>query len=403
VGFERVFLLVLDGAGVGGAPDAAAFGDSGSDTIGNVLRQQAALGRQPLLPTLTACGLGNLYAEGLPGLPRGAAAAHHLRLTEVSAGKDTTTGHWEMLGLPRDAQSPTFPQGFPQALLDSIGAAAGVEWLGNRVASGTVIIQELGAEHLASGKLIVYTSADSVFQVAAHVERVPLVELYRVCELARRMLSGPFAVDRVIARPFSGSAETGFVRTPDRKDYSLAPPGPTVLDELCAAGLTVISVGKISDIFAGKGITRSYPVHGNTDVGQQLISLAQPSSQWRGLCFANFVDFDMQYGHRNDAAGFLTALEHFDTWLSAFLRLLRPSDLLFITADHGNDPTTASTDHSREQVPLLIQHPGLGPGQGRLLSVPPGFYHVGASAAAALGVASQLPGENLLAGLHELP
>ncbi|MCC7478116.1 phosphopentomutase [bacterium] len=400
VHFRRVTVLVLDGVGCGSAPDSAFYGDSGSDTLRHVLEACSAQGQDLRLPTLTRLGLGALYPDQLPGLPPGGPFdAHHGRMTEVSAGKDSTTGHWEICCLPRLIAAPTFPAGFPAALIRQFEAACGHAVLGNKVASGTQIIQELGSEHLATGKLIVYTSADSVFQIAAHVDKVPLQELYRCCELARDLLSGPLAVDRVIARPFAGSAESGFVRTPDRRDFSLEPPAPTLLDILHGEGLDVIGVGKIADLFcyprSGRGLSQSFPFHTTPEQLLQTGELLRDQS-WEGLLFCNLVDFDQLYGHRNDPQGFGRALEAFDRWLESSLPLLGPADLLLITADHGNDPTTSSTDHSREQVPLLIYAQSTVGGKGRLLAPPVGLHHIGATVAAALGVTSSLPGVSLL-------
>lgn len=384
-------MVVLDGVGIGSAPDAAHYGDDGSDTLGNLARQMASAARPLRLPTLAGIGLGNLYPGGLPGVeevagPRGC----YGRLTEVSAGKDTTTGHWEMMGLPQETPAPTFPGGFPGELLERLTQACGVEWLGNQVASGTVIIQELGEQHLATGRPIIYTSADSVLQIAAHTSALTIDRLYEICRAAREVCTGAYAVHRVIARPFTGSAQLGFSRTADRRDFSLPPPGDTVLDLLAAAGLSVFGIGKISDIFSGRGITESLPVHGNQAQMAEVARLCMEARAWRGLCFANLVDFDMLYGHRNDVAGFAGALEEFDGWLSTFLPRLQAEDLLIITADHGNDPTTDSTDHSREQVPLLVCGQGLAP---RRLDLPPGFFHLGATVCGALKVETTLPGQ----------
>ncbi|MBN2080574.1 phosphopentomutase [bacterium] len=403
--YRRVYLIILDGLGVGAAPDSARFGDAGTDTLAHLL-----LAAPVELPELASLGLGNLYAGGLPGLPRVAQPrAHYARLTELSAGKDTTTGHWELMGLTRAAAAPVFPDGFPAEFLAEFSRRVGRGVLGNRPASGTVIIQELGAAQLASGDLIVYTSADSVFQVAAHTDVVGLAELYRICEIARGMLAGPLAVDRVIARPFTGDAATGFTRTADRRDYALPPPAPTVLDRLAQAGLDVLGVGKIHDIFAGRGITVSWPVHGNINLMRQVSLLAgrEPGLDpygrlaWRGLVFANLVDFDMLYGHRNDPAGFAVALREFDDWLAGFVAGLTDDELLLVTADHGNDPTTPGTDHTREQVPLLVIDAAIRDNGGRRLDPPAGFSHVGATILAALGQEHAQVGSNLLAAAGE--
>jgi phosphopentomutase len=392
---RRVFLIVLDGMGVGGAHDAAAFGDSGSDTLGHL-----AHATQLHCPTLTALGLGNLYADGLPGLPRiERPLATVARLTELSAGKDTTTGHWELMGIVRDRPSPTFPEGFPPEFIAALEAAIGRGVLCNRPYSGTQVIADFGGEHMATGQPIVYTSADSVLQIATHVEVIPLAELYRICEVARVLAIGPVGVDRVIARPFNGDPRQGFSRTPDRRDYSIPPPDRTVLDALKEAGRDVIGVGKIGDIFAMQGLTETHPVHGNAELMAKTAELA--GRDFHGLVFVNLVDFDMLYGHRNDPAGMAAALNEFDAWLSRFIGLtggehpspLREDDLLIITADHGNDPTTGSTDHSREQVPVLVFRPG---NPGKVVETEPGFYHVGATVAAWLGVQSDLPGQPMI-------
>jgi phosphopentomutase len=390
--YRRVIVLVLDGCGIGGAPDAASFGDAGSDTLAHVAQAQTLR-----CPTLARLGLGNLYHAGLPGLPQvERMAAHVARLTELSAGKDSTTGHWEMMGIVRPHPAPLFPHGFPQELIAEFSRLTGRPVIGNKVASGTAVIQELGAEHLASGAWIVYTSADSVLQIAAHTGIIPLAKLYRGCEIARGLMQGPrLGVDRVIARPFAGDAKTGFERTPDRRDFSLAPPHSTVLDELKQAGRSVIGVGKISDLFAGAGLTASHPAHGNADQMEQAAAVAEDRA-WAGLLFANFVDFDMLFGHRNDAAGYADALQEFDAWLGLFLDRRADDELVLITGDHGNDPTTPSTDHSREQVPLLLWSRSIEATGGRVIACSPGFCHIGATVAAQLGTVTQLPGQNVL-------
>lgn len=388
---KRVFLIVLDGLGVGAAPDAAAYGDTGSDTLGHIA-QQANLD----CPNLSRCGLGNMYVEDVPGIPKVAVAqASYGRLTEVSKGKDTTTGHWEMMGIVRDEASPVFPAGFPGEVIAKLTEISGQGVLCNKPASGTAIINELGNQHLQSGELIVYTSADSVLQIAAHEDVVPLEELYRICIEARKFLTGKWAVDRVIARPFTGPTDGVYSRTENRKDYSLLPPGPTALDEISSAGLEVIGVGKISDIFAGQGITQSYPDHTNDKLMDRVGQL-QADTSWQGLAFCNLVDFDMLYGHRNNPAGFASALNIFDVWLGGFLEKLRPDELLILTADHGNDPTTPSTDHSREQVPFLAISQSTLQNGGSLIQAPPGFFHVGKTIMSQLNLGSKLPGECLL-------
>jgi phosphopentomutase len=337
-------ILVLDGVGVGAAPDAAAYGDAGSDTLGNLSRAVGGLS----LPNLEAAGLGNLAAvQGVEPVERPDAAWG--RMIPASAGKDSTAGHWEIAGLHLDRPFPTYPDGFPPQLLAEFERRTGRGALGNRAASGTEIMAELGEEHQRTGQWIVYTSADSVFQVAAHEAVVPLDELYRACEAARQMLVSPHDVSRVIARPFVGSPGR-FERTKNRRDYSLAPPDETLLDDLAAAGVPRAGVGKVDDLFAGRGLTARH-----TDSNAQGISaiLEWLRGNQGGLLFANLVDFDTLYGHRNDPEGFGRALREFDDALPAIRSALREDDLLFITADHGNDPTTGSTDHARECVPVL--------------------------------------------------
>jgi phosphopentomutase len=382
--FRRAVILVADGVGCGGAPDAAEYGDAGADTLGNIARTTGGL----RLPSLEALGVGHLTEiAGVPAAasPRGAWGA----MREASAGKDTITGHWEMAGLLTEEAMPTFPHGFPPVITDALRAASGHELLGNKTASGTAIIEELGRQHLATGDLILYTSADSVLQIAAHEEVVPLEEQYRICEAAR-VIADRHRIGRVIARPFVGSPGA-FRRTYNRRDYSLIPPAPTLLDDLVAAGQTVIGVGKISDIFAGRGITRSLHSEGNTD-GLRL-TLEALSTLERGLLFVNLVDFDMLYGHRNDVPGFARALGDLDAWLPALEAALGPGDVAFLTADHGNDPTTPGTDHTRERVPLLAFGPGLRP---VALGNRPTFSDLGQTIAAALGIPPLARGTSFL-------
>ncbi|MBE7554310.1 MAG: phosphopentomutase [Anaerolineales bacterium] len=343
---KRVTLIVLDSVGCGDAPDAAAYGDAGANTLGNISRVVGGLN----LPNMGTLGLGNLTEiKGVP--PTGAAVGVYGRLTEVSAGKDTTTGHWELAGVILDQPFPTYPQGFPAELMAAYEARIGRKTLGNYPASGTEIIKELGEEHLRTGKPIVYTSADSVFQVATHEEIVPIDELYHLCQVARDLLTGEHAVGRVIARPFVGQPGH-FTRTERRKDFSLEPPGDTILDVVKAAGQDVMGVGKIEDIFAYRGLTMSNHTGNNmagVDAVVEFLALAK-----EGLIFANLVDFDALYGHRNDPQGYAEALAAFDRRLPEILQTLHDDDVLIITADHGNDPTDASTDHSRERVPILV-------------------------------------------------
>jgi phosphopentomutase len=375
---RRLVVLVADSVGVGAMPDAAAFGDEGSNTLGNVSRAVGGL----RLPALGRMGLGRLTdVAGVP--PDPSPTAFFGRMAERSPAKDTTTGHWEMMGVPLEAPFGHFPEGFPPEILGPWLAATGAPGvLGNRAASGTVILEELGEEHVRTGKPIVYTSADSVFQVAAHEEVVPLDRLYAWCREARRILD-PWRVARVIARPFVG-APGGWRRTYARRDFSMPPPRPTVLDRLTEAGVPVVGVGKIGDIFARRGVGTDVHTEGNADGLRRTEALLREMD--RGFLFVNLVDFDMLYGHRNDPAGYARALEELDGALPAIVGALRPGDALAITADHGCDPTTPSTDHSREYVPLLVHVPGRGGGE---LGTRRSFADLGATVAAAFGV----PGE----------
>jgi phosphopentomutase len=345
----RVFLIVLDGVGVGALPDADAYGDAGSNTLAHVAESVGGLG----LSTLERIGLGRVL--DLRGVrPVSDARGAFGRMAERSAGKDSTTGHWEMAGIVLDRAFPTYPHGFPTDLLDRFAERVGRPWIGNVAASGTEIIQRLGDEHRRTGAFIVYTSADSVFQVAAHEETVPLETLYEACRAARELLTGEHAVGRVIARPFVGGSGA-YRRTPHRRDFSLLPPAATLLDRLVERGHSVITVGKVDDLFAGRGVTEALHTSGNEEGESLLLDLAKRSGE--GLVFANLVDFDSAYGHRNDPAGFARALERFDASLGDLLGRLRSDEMCIVTADHGNDPTTPSTDHSREYVPLLVAGP----------------------------------------------
>jgi phosphopentomutase len=343
---KRVTLIVLDSVGCGDAPDASVYGDSGSNTLGNIARAVGGLN----LPNLGKLGLGNLTdIVGVP--PAAMTTGAYGRLTEVSAGKDTTTGHWELSGVILDNPFPVYPDGFPDGLMNEFESRIGRKTIGNYPASGTEIIKELGEEHFNTGKPIIYTSADSVFQVAAHEAIIPIAELYHICEVARELLTGDHAVGRVIARPFEGPIGN-FTRTERRKDFSLDPLGLTILDVVKAANFDMMGVGKIEDIFNHRGLTMSNHT-GNNMAGVDGI-LEYLSMSVSGLIFANLVDFDALYGHRNDPAGYAEALEAFDRRLPEIMRRLTDSDVLMITADHGNDPTTPGTDHSRERVPILI-------------------------------------------------
>lgn len=343
---KRVILLIMDSVGVGALPDAGEYGDAGSNTLGNTARAVGGL----KLPNLGRLGLANITSiEGTPPVPSPAAA--YGRMAERSPGKDTTTGHWEIAGLILSRPFPVYPNGFPPELIKQYEATIGRRVLGNKAASGTVIIEELGERHLATGCPIVYTSADSVFQVAAHESVIPVEELYAMCRAAREMLTGEHAVGRVIARPFTGTPGS-FRRTARRHDYSLKPPGKTVLNLLVENNFTVTAVGKINDIFAGEGISRSISTTGNAEGVERTLELLR--SPLDGLIFINLVDFDMLYGHRNNPQGYAAALEELDRSIPELLAAMREEDVLIITADHGCDPTTTSTDHSREYVPLLV-------------------------------------------------
>lgn len=387
---RRVILIVLDSVGAGEAPDAAAYGDVGSNTLGNIAAAMGGLH----LPNLQHLGLGNILPlAGVPAMAEPAGAFG--RMQEISCGKDTTAGHWELAGTPLLNPLPTYPHGFPAELLAEFERQIGRGTLGNIPASGTVIIEQLGEEHLRTGKPIVYTSADSVFQIAAHEEIIPLPQLYEMCQIARRLLVGEHGVGRVIARPFVGQPGS-FKRTANRRDFSLPPPAGNLLETVQAAGLPVVAIGKIHDIFADRHIDFSYPTKDNADGMQTILTTMAKHST--GLIWANLVDFDMQFGHRNDVAGYAAALEAFDAWLPQLLAQLQPADLLLITADHGNDPTMSSTDHSREYVPVLAS--GAMVAGGRDLGIRPSFADLGATAADYLG-AGKLPA--LPAGNSFLP
>jgi phosphopentomutase len=343
--FRRAIVLVMDSVGVGELPDAGSYGDQGSNTLGNIAK------RVPLgLPALRSLGLARVAELG-PAAGASAARGAFGRMAEASAGKDSVTGHWEMMGIVLDRAFPTFPDGFPDGLIDEFSRRTARAVLGNRAASGTQIIDELGVEHIRTGALIVYTSADSVFQIAAHEDIVPIGELYRACEIAYHLVGEGLGVGRVIARPFVGTPGR-FTRTANRRDFALPPAGETLLDLVNAASLPVVAIGKIEDLFAGRGISQA--VHTVSDEDGMDRVEEQMAAVERGLIFTNLVDFDTQYGHRNDVDGYARNLERFDARLSRLLPQLRDDDLLVVTADHGNDPTTPSTDHAREYVPLLV-------------------------------------------------
>src|SRR5579859_754500 len=343
---ERAVVIVLDGVGSGNAPDADRYGDAGANCLTNTARAVGGMA----LPTLGSLGIGNITPiAGTP--PVSSARGAFGKMNEAAAGKDSTTGHWELMGVVLERPLPTYPHGFPRELVERFETAIGRGTLGNKAASGTAILEELGAEHMRTGKPILYTSADSVFQLAAHEEIIPLDELYRMCEIARGMLTGDHAVGRVIARPFVG-VPGNFIRTPHRRDFSLEPPAPTVLDELKANGFEVRGIGKIEDLFAERGLTKSNHTGTNeTGMAAALDELEQP---FHGLLFVNLVDCDQLYGHRRNPRGYADALKQVDAWLPRVLDLLGPRDALFITGDHGTDPTYTGTDHTRESVPILV-------------------------------------------------
>ena len=381
---KRVFLIVLDSFGIGQMPDCEKFGDIGVNTLGACATSQLLD-----IPNMTAAGLGNI--DGVTCLPKaepqtGVCA----RLGEASMGKDTTIGHWEISGIVSPKPLPTYPQGFPKEVLDAFEQATGRGVLCNLPYSGTDVIRDYGREHMETGKWIVYTSADSVFQVAAHEDVVPLEELYDACRKARKILRGDHGVGRVIARPFVGTPEAGFTRTPNRHDFSLEPPAKTMLDAISGAGLDCLAVGKIHDIFAGQGDTEHVFNKSNADGMAHTDDYA--ARDFHGLCFVNLVDFDMLYGHRRDIDGYARALTEFDRWLGAFLPRLGDEDILMITADHGCDPSyTATTDHTREYVPLLVLGKAVKPVN---LGTRGSFADIAATVTELLGVPYETPGKS---------
>ena len=384
--FTRVILLVIDSAGIGELPDAAVYGDAGSNTIGNIAREVGLA-----LPYLRSLGLGRVVALGGDDPPpRGA----YGRMAEASKGKDSVTGHWEMAGVVLERAFPTFPDGFPADVIGEFERRIGRGTLGNVVASGTEIIERLGDEHVRTGKPIVYTSADSVFQIAAHEDVIPIAEQYRMCEAAFDLVGRGHGVGRVIARPFVGGPGA-YRRTANRHDYALEPTGVTLLDALTTAGQSVVTIGKVRDLFAGRGITRALPTVSDSD-GLAILerSLAEVAD---GLIFVNLVDSDTQYGHRNDVAGYAANLERIDAGAARVADALQPGDLFVLTADHGNDPTTPSTDHSREHVPLLIA--GRGVPAGRDLGTRATFADLGQTIADNFGVGPLAYGTSFLGDL----
>ena len=383
---KRVFLIVLDSFGIGEMPDAAKYGDEGSNTLGTVAKSP-----EFSMPNMEKLGLFNIdgvTAKALYAAPEGVFA----RMTEQSAGKDTTTGHWEIAGLISKKPMPTFPNGFPQEMLDEFSKAVGRKVLCNKPYSGTQVIQDYGDEHRKTGALIVYTSADSVFQIAAHEDVVPVEELYRDCEIARQMLQGDLGVGRVIARPFVGTSSGNYTRTSRRHDFSLEPPQDTMLDVLKEAEYDVIGVGKINDIFAGKGITEFVRTQDNADGIEKTLEYME--RDFNGLCFVNLVDFDMLYGHRNDVPGYAKALTYFDQQLPKILSAMEPEDVLMITADHGCDPGTPSTDHSREYTPFVMYGKNLP--HGKNMGTRGSFSDIGATVLDYFGLSGNIAGESML-------
>ncbi len=386
---KRAIIVVMDSVGIGALPDAAQYGDTGADTLGSIARHVGQLD----LPNFAALGLGR--AKPLPGLEAREICGSYGRMAEQSPNKDTTAGHWEMAGLTLDYALPTYPQGFPREILDPFEAQVGKAVLGNKPASGTAIIEELGDEHCATGRPIVYTSADSVFQIAACEEVVPLKELYRWCEIARGILVGKHAVSRVIARPFTKQDGT-YQRTGNRHDYAFAPPRPTLLDHVRAAGLPSIGIGKISDIFCGQGITRSQPTKSNAEGLKATV--AELKKHEPGLLFVNLVDFDMVYGHRRNIRGYYESLVEMDRALPEILGQVAEDEILFITADHGNDPGFRGTDHTREYVPLLVCAPGLRNGVD--LGTRATFADIARTIDEALGLGKVAEGTSFLGALR---
>lgn len=377
---KRVFLIVLDSFGIGTAPDSADFGDAGADTLGSI-RRSAKFSAE----NMKKLGLFNI--DGIAGGIKAPVGAY-ARMTERSRGKDTIIGHWEMCGVISERPMPTFPDGFPEELLEKLSAAWGRGILCNKPYSGTQVIADYGREHIETGKLIVYTSADSVLQIAAHESVVPIEELYRDCEIARGICKGKYGVGRIIARPFEG--EYPFKRTTRRHDFALVPPHKTTLDLLKDGGLDVIAVGKISDIFAGQGVTDAIKTAGNADGMEKTMALLD--RDFRGFAFVNLVDFDMVYGHRRDIDGYAAATAAFDAWLGDFRVKMRPDDLLLITGDHGCDPGFTGTDHTREYTPLLAAGDAVRPGN---LGTRTTFADIGATVADIFGVPNPNAGESM--------
>lgn len=390
--FKRIFLVVLDSVGIGEAPDAEAFGDKGADTLGHIAQHMNGL----TMPTMGKLGLSNI--REIPGIEKAETPlAHFTKMQEASNGKDTMTGHWEIMGLYIDQPFQTFPDGFPDDLLDELKEKTGRGIIGNKPASGTEIMVELGEEHMKTGDLIVYTSADSVLQIAAHEDVVPIDELYEICETARAMtMNDKYMVGRIIARPFTGKPGA-FERTSNRHDYALKPFGETVMNALEDGGLDVVALGKIADIYDGEGVTKAIRTADNDDGMEKFIQSID--DDFRGLNFLNLVDFDAKYGHRRDPQGYGEALETFDVRLPEVLEKLNDDDLLLITADHGNDPVAEGTDHTREYVPLLAYHKGIK--AGKQLPIRQTFADIGATVADNFGVKMPEYGVSFLKDIKE--
>ncbi|KRE98267.1 phosphopentomutase [Paenibacillus sp. Soil766] len=385
--FERISLIVLDSVGIGELPDADQFGDLGAHTLGHIAEKVSGFA----LPHLQQMGLGNIAdIQGIP--PVSSPEGYYGKMAEVSVGKDTMTGHWELMGLRISTPFKVFPDGFPDALISQFEQETGRKVIGNKPASGTEILDELGEEQMKTGAWIVYTSADSVFQLAAHEDIIPLDELYRACEIARRLtMQDEFAVGRVIARPYLGT-QGAFKRTPNRHDYAVKPPEPTVMNQLKDAGWDVIAIGKINDIFDGEGVTKATSTKSNLDGIQKTIEVLGTS--FKGLAFTNLVDFDSLYGHRRDPEGYGKALEEFDAYVPQLKAGLGPKDLLILTADHGNDPVHAGTDHTREYVPILLYSPSFQLPVS--LGIRGTFADLGATIADNFGVEPTKNGESFL-------
>lgn len=389
---DKVILIVLDSVGIGEMPDAGLYGDSGSNTLGNIAKKV----KNFRLKNLEALGIGNIDKSlGLRIAEKPAGSFG--RAKEASPGKDTTTGHWEIAGVTLTRAFPTFPEGFPQELIDAFEKSIGVRILGNEVASGTEIIARLGDKHVETGYPIVYTSADSVFQIAAHEEVIPLPKLYEICEKARALLKDEYAVGRVIARPFLGKSGS-YKRTSNRRDFSLKPIRKTMLDVIVENGMNVSAVGKIEDIFAGEGITEAVHTKDNMEAVDEVLKYMAEGK--KGLIFANLVDFDMLYGHRNDIEGYAGALVSFDTRLSEIIAAMKDSDMLIITADHGCDPTTSSTDHSREYIPILVY--GRHVRQGADIGTRESFSDIGATVLDFLGLPIEIDGKSFKEEIYQI-